>query len=99
MSNPCERREKTIEGTNERAPSFSSLRAIRNVSMNANRATLRITLPASLEVATRDLASKRRVSMADLVRSALHEYLYSSRNRMYQVSTSAALVEGIHSGS
>jgi acetolactate decarboxylase len=67
--------------------------------MNANRATLRITLPASLEVATRDLASKRRVSMADLVRSALHEYLYSSRNRMYQVSTSAALVEGIHSGS
>jgi hypothetical protein len=55
--------------------------------MKVNEATLGITMPASLEVATRSLASKRGVLIDDLVSSALHDYLHSSRSRMYQIST------------
>lgn len=63
-----------------------------------NEATLEITMPSSLEAATRALASKRGVQIGDLVSSALQEYIQTSRTRIYQISTSAALVEGVHSG-
>ena len=67
--------------------------------MNADEATLGITIPSTLEAAARDLASKRGVLIDDLVASALHEYLHFSPSRIYQISTSVALVEGINSGS
>ncbi len=67
--------------------------------MNANEATFGITIPSSLEVLARNLASKRGVLIYHLVTSALHEFLHFSQSRIYQISTSAALVEGIHSGS
>jgi acetolactate decarboxylase len=62
-------------------------------------ANLTVTIASSLEVAARDFSAQRETSLDDLVSSALTEYLLSSPRRMYQISTSTALVEGVDSGS
>jgi Alpha-acetolactate decarboxylase len=61
-------------------------------------ANLAVTIPSSLEVAVRDLSTRRRTSVDDLVGAVLSEYVQSSPRRMYQISTSTALVEGVYSG-
>src|SRR5580704_3848590 len=60
---------------------------------------LAVTIPSSLEAAVRDLSTQREASLDSLVSAALSEYLHSSPRRMYQISTSTALVEGVYSGS
>ncbi len=60
---------------------------------------LTVTIPSSLEDAARYLSTQRETSLDNLVSAALSEYLHSSPRRMYQVSTSTALVEGVYSGS
>jgi len=60
---------------------------------------LAVTIPSSLETAARDLSVLRKTSLDSLVSAALREYLHSSPRRLYQISTSTALVEGVYSGS
>ncbi len=62
-------------------------------------ANLAVTIPSSLEAAIQDLLTQRKTSVDDLVGSILSEYVRSSPRRMYQISTSTALVEGVYSGS
>jgi len=62
-------------------------------------AKLAVTIPSSLEAAVRDLSTQRKTSLDGLVSAALSEYAHSSPRRMYQISTSTALVEGAYSGS
>jgi len=62
-------------------------------------ADLAVTIPSPLEAAARELSTQRRTSIDSLVNAALSEYLHSSPRRMYQISTSTALVEGVYSGS
>jgi acetolactate decarboxylase len=59
---------------------------------------LNIVVPASIESALRETARSRATSIDSLVGVALGEYLKSDRHRMYQISTSGALVEGVYSG-
>jgi acetolactate decarboxylase len=60
--------------------------------------TLTIAIPSSLDIAVRDSAASRGTSLDNLVGVALGEYLHSNRHRMYQISTSTALVDGIAQG-
>lgn len=60
--------------------------------------TLNIVVPKSVDSALRELASRRGTSVDSLAGAALNEYLQSDRHRMYQISTSSALVEGVYSG-
>jgi acetolactate decarboxylase len=60
---------------------------------------LAVTIPSSLETAARDLSVLRKTSLDSLVSAALRESLHSSPRRLYQISTSTALVEGVYSGS
>jgi acetolactate decarboxylase len=60
---------------------------------------LNIVIPASVESSLRAAAIKRRTSLDSLVSVALGDYLKSDSHRMYQISTSNALVEGVYSGS
>jgi acetolactate decarboxylase len=62
-------------------------------------ADLAVRIPSSLEAAARDLSTQRKTSLESLVSAALSEYLHSSPRRVYQISTSTALVEGVYSGS
>jgi acetolactate decarboxylase len=62
-------------------------------------ANLAVTIPSSLDAAARNLSVLRKTSLDNLVSTALSEYLHSSPRRMYQISTSTALVEGVYSGS
>jgi len=62
-------------------------------------ANLAVTIPSSIEVAARQLSTQRNTSLDNLVGAALREYLPSSARRMYQISTSTALVEGVYGGS
>ena len=59
---------------------------------------LRVVIPPSLDMALRDAASARGTSTDSLVSAALSEYFDSQRHRMYQISTSTALVEGVYQG-
>lgn len=61
--------------------------------------TLSAVVPASVDSAIRELAKRRGGSVDSLVGAALSEYLDSDRHRMYQISTSGALVEGVYAGS
>jgi len=63
-----------------------------------NMPTLTVVIPLSLDAATRDTAGQRGTSLDAIVSAALGEYLNSQRHRMYQISTSAALVEGADTG-
>jgi acetolactate decarboxylase len=65
----------------------------------ANMANLAVTVPSSLEAAARDFSKQHKTSVDDLVSAALNEYLHASPRRLYQISTSTALVEGVYSGS
>ena len=60
--------------------------------------TLNIVVPTSVEAALRAAAIKRRTSVNSMANAALSDYLKSDGHRMYQISTSAALVEGAYSG-
>ena len=60
--------------------------------------TLTVAIPSSLEAAARDTAGQRGTSLDAIVSEALGEYLNSQRHRMYQISTSAALVGGADTG-
>jgi acetolactate decarboxylase len=60
--------------------------------------TLTVVIPSSLDAAARDTAGQRGTSLDTIVSAALGEYLNSQRHRMYQISTSAALVEGADTG-
>lgn len=60
--------------------------------------TLNVVIPSSLDIAVRDSAAMRGTSIDNLVGVALGEYLDSNRHRMYQISTSVALVEGVTQG-
>jgi acetolactate decarboxylase len=51
-----------------------------------------------LNTAARDSAASRGTSLDNLVGAALGEYLDSKRHRMYQISTSTALVDGVAEG-
>jgi len=62
-------------------------------------ANLAVTILSSIEVAARQLATQRNTSLDNLVDAALRGYLLSSPRRMYQISTSTALVEGVYAGS
>jgi len=62
-------------------------------------AKLAATIPSSLDATVRDLSRQRKTSLDSLVSAALSEYVHSSPRRMYQISTSTALVEGVYSGS
>jgi len=59
---------------------------------------LTVLIPSSLDAAARDMAGRRGTSLDTIVSAALGEYLNSQRHRMYQISTSAALVEGADTG-
>jgi acetolactate decarboxylase len=65
----------------------------------ANMANLAVKISSLLEAVARDLSTERKTSLDDLVSAALSEYLHSSPRRMYQISTSTALVEGVYGGS
>jgi len=60
--------------------------------------TLNIVVPADVEAALRAAANRRATSVDSLVGAALSDYLKSDAHRMYQISTSNALVEGVYSG-
>jgi acetolactate decarboxylase len=60
--------------------------------------TLTVVVPSSLDIAARASAADRGTSLDNLVGAALGEYLDSYRHRMYQISTSTALVDGIAQG-
>jgi len=60
--------------------------------------TLTVVIPSSLDAAARDTAGQRGTSLDTIVSAALGEYLNSQRHRMYQISTSAALVGGGDTG-
>jgi len=59
---------------------------------------LTVAIPRSLDAAVEDLARQRGTSRDSVVSAALGEYLNSHRHRMYQISTSTALVEGVNEG-
>ena len=61
--------------------------------------TLNIVVPASVEALIRAAAIRRGTSLDNLVGTALSDYLKSDSHRLYQISTSNALVEGVYSGS
>jgi acetolactate decarboxylase len=67
---------------------------LREIKMPA----LTVLIPSSLDAAARDMAGRRGTSLDTIVSAALGEYLNSQRHRMYQISTSAALVEGADTG-
>ena len=60
--------------------------------------TLTVVIPTSLDIAARESAASRGSSVDNLVGVALSEYLDSNRHRMYQISTSTALVDGVAQG-
>ena len=59
---------------------------------------LNIVVPASVEASLYAAASRRGTSVDSVVGAALIDYLKSDGHRMYQISTSDALVEGVYSG-
>ena len=61
--------------------------------------TLNIVIPASLDAGIRATSLRRGTSIDSMVGAALSNYLDSEQHRMYQISTSSALVEGVYSGS
>jgi acetolactate decarboxylase len=60
--------------------------------------TLNIVVPTSVEAALRAAAVRRGTSVDSMAGAALSDYLRADDHRMYQISTSNALVEGVYSG-
>jgi acetolactate decarboxylase len=61
--------------------------------------TLTITIPPAIEAALHRSAESRGSSVDGLISTALSAFLNIDKHRAYQVSTSAALVEGVSAGS
>jgi acetolactate decarboxylase len=60
--------------------------------------TLTVVIPSSLDGAVQEAAGQRGQSVDSIVSLALAEYLNAQDHRMYQISTSGALVEGVDKG-
>lgn len=60
--------------------------------------TLNVVIPASLNSALERAAGARATSVDSLVTTALSQYFQTDRHRAYQISTSAALVQGVSGG-
>jgi acetolactate decarboxylase len=59
---------------------------------------LTVVIPTSLETILNDEVDKRASSFDSVVIAALSQYFQTARHRAYQVSTSAALVQGVYEG-
>jgi acetolactate decarboxylase len=59
---------------------------------------LSVVIPASLEFQLRDAVVRQGSSLDSLVTAALCQYFQTTRHRAFQVSTSAALVQGVYQG-
>ena len=57
-----------------------------------------VVIPPSLEAVLKDAAARQASSPDSIVTAALGRYFQTSRHRAYQVSTSAALVQGVYQG-
>jgi acetolactate decarboxylase len=60
--------------------------------------TLQIVVPPDLEAALHAAANARKTSIDSLAGAVLGDYLKTESHRMYQISTSSALVEGVYFG-
>jgi acetolactate decarboxylase len=60
--------------------------------------TLTVTIPSSLEAVLKDGVVGRASSLDSVVMAALSQYFQTARHRAYQISTSAALVQGVYAG-
>jgi acetolactate decarboxylase len=59
---------------------------------------LTVVIPTSLETILNNEVVKRASSFDSVVSAALSQYFHTARHRIYQVSTSAALVQGVYEG-
>lgn len=59
---------------------------------------LNVVIPASLNFALEHAVGARATSVDSLVTAALSQYFQTNRHRAYQISTSAALVQGVSRG-
>ena len=59
---------------------------------------LTVTIPTSLAAILNDAVSRRASSVDSFVIAALSQYFKADRHRAYQISTSAALVQGVSEG-
>jgi acetolactate decarboxylase len=59
---------------------------------------LAVVIPTSLKAILNDEVVRRAGSSDSVVVAALSQYFHTARHRAYQVSTSAALVQGVHEG-
>lgn len=81
------------------APYVAKNSDVKTSDGTVHMANLEVKVSSLLESVARDLAIERKTSLDNLVGAALSEYLRFSPRRMYQISTSTALVEGVYSGS
>jgi acetolactate decarboxylase len=59
---------------------------------------LAVTIPTSLADILKDAIATQASSLDSVVTAALSQYFQTARHRAYQVSTSAALVQGVYDG-
>ena len=59
---------------------------------------LTVIIPDSLASLLNDIVARRATSFDSVVTAALSQYFQSGRHRAYQISTSAALVQGVSEG-
>ncbi len=59
---------------------------------------LNVVIPASLASILEEAVASRATSLDSVVTTVLSHYFQSSRHRVYQISTSAALVQGVYQG-
>ena len=59
---------------------------------------LNVVIPSSLATILNDAVVKRSSSLDSVVTAALSQYFEIDRHRAYQISTSAALVQGAYDG-
>lgn len=57
-----------------------------------------VTIPPALLARSQDDATRRCTSLDSVINAALGAYLNADAHRMYQISTSVALVEGVYQG-
>lgn len=61
-------------------------------------ANLDVVIPTSLATVLNDAVAMRHSSLDSVVTAALGQYFQTARHRAYQISTSAALVQGVSEG-
>jgi acetolactate decarboxylase len=59
---------------------------------------LNVVIPSSLAAVLEDAVVHQASSLDSVVTAALSQYFQTSRHRVYQISTSAALVQGVYQG-